>query len=139
MPAESTNRRQTTLWLVRCCNVSFRAEPTMSDLDHDAWTQDNALPGTDGPALDDQAALAFEIAAMRVRASWDDLEAPAEFAPSPIASAPIDPFAPIVPAAAPAPPFGRRRPRSLHFSSRPASWPRRPQWPFRPSRAQARS
>src|SRR4051794_35168680 len=76
----------------------------MSDLENDAWPHDKALPEADSPALDDQAALAFEIAAMRVRASWDELGAAPEVAPSPLAAAPVDPFAPIiVPEATPAP------------------------------------
>lgn len=68
----------------------------MSELDNDAWPQDATLPQGDGPALDDQAALAFEIAAMRVRASWDELDAPAEApAPTALGALPIDPFAPF--------------------------------------------
>ena len=68
----------------------------MSDLEHDAWPHDKALPEADSLALDDQAALAIEIAAMRVRASWDELDAPPEVAPTPLAAAPVDPFAPII-------------------------------------------
>jgi|GEM_PF-5765321 len=68
----------------------------MNELDNEAWPPEKAPPQVDGSTVDDESALAFEIAAMRVRASWDELEAPEAPAAGPVAAAAADPFAPIV-------------------------------------------
>ncbi len=77
----------------------------MSTPNPNAWPVEKEPSPADGTGVDDQAALAFEIAAMRVRASWDELDSPpADPVPTTPSTAPLDPFAPIVPGPASYPP-----------------------------------